>query len=151
MRSKNDSRNTMRDRSRGGWRLGARLLVPVALGALVALPVASSGAQSIDELNAKIASAQSEAESLGAEIAAKSQQVAAAQQQAAAAAQREAQLSAVLAEGQQREAELAVRVEQTQAHLARTRARLDRALEALSDRLIAIYKGSSPNLTELLL
>jgi peptidoglycan hydrolase CwlO-like protein len=123
----------------------------LAIAALLAVPAAQSGAQSIDELNAKIADAQSQADSLGAEIDAKAAQLTAARQQAAAAAQREAELTSVLARGEQREAELAARVEQTQAHLARTRARLRRALRALSNRLVAIYRGDAPDATELLL
>ena len=140
-----------RPRSWRARRLCGRLLIIATLGALVALPVAASDAQSVSELNSSIASAQSQAQSLGAEIDAKTQQLAAAQQQAAAAAQREAQLSGVLAEGQQREAELAARVEQTRAHLARTRARLHRAVRTLSDRLVSIYKEDSPDAAELLL
>jgi septal ring factor EnvC (AmiA/AmiB activator) len=145
---------TMRTRPRSGagyW--GGRVLIPAALAlvALLVLPVATSGAESIGALNSKISSAQSQAQSMGAEIEAKAQQLAAAQQQAAAAAQREAQLAAVLAQGQQREAELAARVQQTQAHLAKTRERLHRALNELSGRLVSIYEGDSPGAAELLL
>jgi len=134
---------------RRGRRAGA--LVLLVATALLAAPAAWSGAQSIDELNAKIADAQAQAGSLGAEIDAISGQLSAARQQAAAAAQREAELTAVLARGEQREAELAARVEQTQAHLDRTRARLRRAIEALKDRLVAIYRGDAPDATDLLL
>ncbi len=79
----------------------------VAAGIALTLPAANSGAQSVEQLNSQIASAQSQAQGLGAEIDAKTAQVAAAHSQAAAAAAREAQLSAVLVQGQQREAELA--------------------------------------------
>jgi septal ring factor EnvC (AmiA/AmiB activator) len=152
MNSTVDSR-TVSDRSPEGRgrRLGACTFVLVALGAMLALPIARSGAQSVDELNARISSAQSQAQSLSALIDAKSAQLAAAQQQAAAAAQREAQLSAVLAEGQRREAELVVKVEEAQAHLQQARAQLHRALDTLSARLVSIYKGNAPNATELLL
>ena len=131
-------------------RLGRVLLVGAA-AAMLALPVATSGAQSVDALNSKIAAAQSQAESLGAEVEAKASQVAAARAQAAAAAQREAELSAVLAQGQEREAELEARVRETEAHLASARARLHGALDALAARLVAIYKGGSPDEIELLL
>ena len=83
-------------------------LIALAVGAAIALPAAQSGAQSVDELNARIASAQSQAESLGAEIDASASQLAAARSEAAAAAAREAELSAVLARGQEREAQLEV-------------------------------------------
>jgi septal ring factor EnvC (AmiA/AmiB activator) len=143
---------TIADHAAGGRpRVGMRMLLAGALAAVLALPVATSGAQSVEALNSKIAAAQSQAQSLGAEIEAKASQVAAARAQATAAAQREAELSAVLARGQAREAELEVRVRETEARLARARDRLHRALEVLSARLVAIYKGGSPNEIELLL
>jgi peptidoglycan hydrolase CwlO-like protein len=126
-------------------------VVALVVGMAIALPAAHSGAQSVDELNAQIASAQSQAESLGAEIDASTSQLAVARSQAAAAAAREAQLSAVLAQGQEREAQLELRVQQTAAQLAQARARLRRALAALSARLVSIYKGDAPDATELLL
>jgi peptidoglycan hydrolase CwlO-like protein len=125
--------------------------IVAAVGALVAIVAATANAQSISDLNSKIASAQSQAQSMSADVQAKADQVAAAQQQAAAAAQREAQLSGLLAQGQQRSAELAVKVDQTHAHLQRARAHLRRALAALQARLVAIYKGDAPNAAELLL
>src|SRR3954471_2546211 len=134
-----------------GNRLRAVVATAMAAGALIAVGAATANAQSISDLNSKIASAQSQAQSMSADVQAKADQVAAAQQQAAAAAQREAELSNLLAEGQQRSAELAVKVDQTQAHLQRARAHLKRALAALQARLIAIYKGDAPNATELLL
>src|SRR6266540_1833257 len=121
----------------------------LTLAARAALPATQSAGQSIDELNAKIADAQSQASSLGADLDAKAAQLASARQQAAAAAQREAELTAVLVRGEEREAELAARVDQTQAHLARTRARLHRAIGVLRDRLVAIYQGDMPDATEL--
>ncbi len=123
----------------------------LAIFAALLVFAARPGAQGIEELNAKIASAQSQADSLGADIDAKAGQLAAAQSQAAAAAAREAELSGVLAEGQRREAELEVQVQQTQSHLQRTRARLQSALGRLAARLVAIYKGDSPDATQLLL
>jgi peptidoglycan hydrolase CwlO-like protein len=123
----------------------------IAAAALLAAGVPGAGAQSVGELNSKIASAKSQVDQIGAEIEAKSQQLAAARQQAAAAAAREAQLTALLAEGEQREAALQAKVEQTQAKLDATRAQLRRSLRALSDRLVAIYEGNSPDPTELLL
>src|SRR3954454_12230631 len=125
--------------------------IALAAGALLAVGAATANAQSISDLNARIASAQSQAQSMSADVQAKADQVAAAQQQAAAAAQKAAELSNLLAEGQQRSAELAVKVDKTQAHLQRARDHLRRALRALQDRLVAIYQGNAPNATELLL
>ena len=123
----------------------------LAVGVAIALPVAQTGAQSVDELNGQIASAQAQAESLGARIDASTSQLASARSQAAAAAAREAELSAVLARGQEREAQLEIQVQETAARLAEARARLRRALEALSARLVSIYKDGAPDATELLL
>jgi peptidoglycan hydrolase CwlO-like protein len=134
--------------------LGRGVVGMLALAALygaLAVPAVDASAQSISQLNSQISSAQSQAQSLAADVQAKAAQVAAAQQQAAVAAQREAQLSGVLAQGQQRQAELDSRVQSTQVHLAKTRARLGRSLRTLSERLVSIYKGNAPNLTELLL
>src|SRR4051795_4057247 len=125
--------------------------VALAAGVLLTFGAASANAQSISDLNARIASAQSQAQSMSADVQAKADQVAAAQQQAAAAAQKADELSNLLAEGQQRSAELAVKVDKTQAHLQRARDHLRRALRALQDRLVAIYQGNAPNATELLL
>jgi len=53
------------------FRCRLALVLSVTALAAVALPVASSGAQSIDELNAQIADAQAKAQSLGADVQAK--------------------------------------------------------------------------------
>jgi peptidoglycan hydrolase CwlO-like protein len=123
----------------------------LALSVAIALPAAGAAAQSVDELNGQIASAQSQAQSLGAEIDASASQLATARSEAAAAAAREAELSAVLAQGQEREAQLQLRVTETAAQLAEARAHLRRALGALAARLVSIYKGDAPNATLLLL
>src|SRR3954470_8372795 len=125
--------------------------IALAAGALLTFGAATANAQSVSDLNARIASAQQQAQSLSADVQAKADQVAAAQQQAAAAAEREAELSNLLAAGQQRSAELAVKVDRTQAHLQRVRDRLKRALAALQQRLVAIYEGNAPDAAEILL
>lgn len=131
-----------------GGRVAVLLL---ALAAAFGPAVADAGAQSVSELNSQISSARAQAQSLAAEVDARAAEAAAARQQAAAAAAREAQLSGALAQGQRRQAELEARVQGTQARLARARARLRRALTALSGRLVSIYKGDAPDVTELLL
>jgi peptidoglycan hydrolase CwlO-like protein len=127
------------------------VLAVAAACAAATLPVATSNAQTISDLNSKISAAQSQAQNLSAEVDAKGAQLTAARQQAAAAAAREAQLSSVLAQGQQREAELQAKVEATQVRLQEARAHLRRALNVLSARLVSIYKGDAPNVAELLL
>jgi septal ring factor EnvC (AmiA/AmiB activator) len=128
-------------------------LAAAALGAAAVLALAAPGAggQSISDLQAKISSAQGQAESLSADVAAKSDELVAARSQATAAAAREMQLTTVLARGEQREALLNTRVGEAQARLREARARLRRALDALADRLVAIYKSDDPSATELLL
>jgi peptidoglycan hydrolase CwlO-like protein len=133
-------------------RAKAALACAVALAAAAAaLPVASSGAQSIDDLNARIADAESEAASLGAAIEARSAELADVQYEAIMAAQRETELSAVLARGQKREAELEGQVAAARTELAAARARLQRGLHALADRLVAIYRNGTADETLLLL
>ena len=135
-------------------RLGApTLLAAVALvaGLALALQVPGSGAETIDELNAKIGGAREQAEALGAEIDAASAELASAQAQAIAAARREAQLSAVLAEGEEREAQLEAAVAEARAALGAARARLQRSLGVLADRLVGIYRDGMPDATTVLL
>lgn len=129
------------------WRAVAVFLAGVAL----AIPIARADAQSIDELNSRIGDARAQAEALNAEIETKLLELAAARQEASAAATREAELSEVLRRGQERAAALATRVQAAQADLRAARARLDRALNALADRLVAIYKSATPDETTILL
>jgi chromosome segregation ATPase len=119
--------------------------------ALLTVTVTGAGADTVSGLNSKIASARSQADQLGAQIQARTSQLAAARAQAAAAAARQSQLTSLLAAGEQRAAELQAQVDQAQVRLEAARAQLRRALRALSDRLVAIYEGTSPDPTELLL
>lgn len=130
-----------------------RVLAALALALVVALAVgvAGSKAQSIDELNSKIAGAKDQAQALGSQIEQTSAQLAAAQQQAIDAAQREAQLSAVLAQGEERERELEGQVTAARHQLAAARAELGRSLNVLSKRLVDIYRGQMPDATTVLL
>src|SRR5918996_129846 len=111
-----------------------KVLAALALCAALAVPVAHSGAQSVDELNSRIAGARAEAQELGAEIEAASAQLASVQAEAIAAAQREAQLSAVLARGEAREASLEAAVGVAERELRAARARLAHSLDLLADR-----------------
>jgi septal ring factor EnvC (AmiA/AmiB activator) len=109
------------------------------------------GAQSIDELNSQIAGAKDQAQALGAQIDQTTAELAATQQEAIVAAEREAQLSAVLEAGREREARLEDQVAQTRDALAAARAQLQRGLNALSGRLVDIYRGGMPDATTILL
>ena len=127
------------------------LLAAIACAASCAFAAVPAFGQSISDLESRIASAESEAGGLAAEIDAKSAELASAQAAASAAAQREADLSATLARGQQRAAELDAEVAAAEAALATARERLRRALDALADRLVAMYKGDVPDSTTLIL
>jgi peptidoglycan hydrolase CwlO-like protein len=132
-------------------RLSALALAACAALFGLGLGAASSEAQSIDELNSRIAAAQSEAQSLGAEIEARTADLAATSARARAAARREAMLSSVLAQGQERAARLANEVAAAEGELAEARRRLGRATDVLAERLVAIYKTGVPDAASLLL
>lgn len=131
--------------------LAARAIAVFAAGVAFAIPIARADAESIGELNARIGDAQAQAESLSAEIENSLIALASARQQAAASAAHEAELTAVLERGQQRAARLGAQVDAAQRELTAARARLRRALDALAERLVAIYKSASPDATAVLL
>jgi septal ring factor EnvC (AmiA/AmiB activator) len=127
--------------------LAAALAAGTALGPWAA-PLA---AQDIGALQSNIDAAQQQAQSLAAQIESNDAALAQARASAQAAASREAQLSALLAQGEAKEAELSQKVDEAQAQLEQTRAELQRALDALGDRLVAIYKGDMPDAATILL
>ena len=145
VRGPQGSNTTMRSL---GWAAAAGAL---AIAGIIALSASRADAQSIDDLQSKIASAEGEAQSLAAEIEAGSAELASTRAQAVSAATREAQLSGLLAQGEEREAALQEDVDRAQARLAEARRRLHVALDQLADRLVAIYKNGSPDEAMLLL
>ena len=125
--------------------LAVRAIVVLIAGVALAIPIAKAGAeQTIDGLSSRIDDAQSQAEALGAEVQHKTEALTVARQEAAAAASREAQLTAILEEGRERAAKLGVKVDDARDRLEAARKRLQRALDALADRLVAIYKSGTP-------
>jgi septal ring factor EnvC (AmiA/AmiB activator) len=132
----------------GGRRGLGALALMLAAFALVATP---ASATDVAALQSKVDSARQQAGALAVDLEAKQSEMVAAQQQAAAAAARERQLSGMLAVGEQRSAELGAKVDAAQSRLAAERARLRRALNALAQRLVAIYKSGTPDATELVL
>ena len=115
------------------------------------LPTAGASAADVGTLEAKVAGARSQAETLSADLQASQAQMVVAQQQAAAAAAREQQVSSLLAAGQERSAELAAGVRRSQRRLAAEKRRLRRARAALARRLVTIYESGVPDSTELIL
>ena len=130
---------------------GARLLAAMFACGALSLTAAQSGAQSIDELNDRIEAAKAEAQALGSQIQSATDGLAAAQQQAIDAAQREAELNAVLLKGQAKERRLEVAVAESAAELAAARRQLTRSRNALSNRLVAIYRTGMPDMATLIL
>jgi muramidase (phage lysozyme) len=127
------------------------LAAVLATGGALGPWAAPLAAQDVDALQSNIDAAQQQAQSLAAQIESNDAALAQAKASAQAAAAREAQLSALLAEGQEKEAELSQEVDEAQAQLEETRTELQRALDALGDRLVAIYKGEMPDAATLLL
>ena len=132
-------------------RARAAALLTLATLLVLGLGVARSGAQGIGELNSKIAGARDQASALGAEVEAASARLAEVQGRAIAAAQREAQLSEVLARGEEREARLEAAVAAAEDELRAARAQLQRGLNALSGRLVAMYRSGETDATAVLL
>ncbi len=133
-------------------RISARqALVLLALAAALVIPVASSGAAGIDELNSQIADARDEAQALAQQIDSATAELAAVQERAIAAAQEEARLTTVLERGRAREARLEAAVALAVDELAAARARYGRSQDALADRLVSIYRSGMPDATTLLL
>ena len=129
-----------------------RALAAVLAGCVLALGAAQAlAAQSIDDLNSRIAGARDQAQALAAQIDSTTAELAAAQEEAIVAAQREAQLSAVLAAGREREARLEADVALTRDQLAAARDELQHSLNVLANRLVAIYRGGMPDAATLLL
>jgi peptidoglycan hydrolase CwlO-like protein len=125
-------------------------MLPLALaaGALISGPLA--GAADSD-LETRIDSARSEAQSLQQRINAQSAQVGALEQRARQAGAREMQLQAQIETIAARSRELAGRLATVEAELEAARARLKRAIEVLSERLVEIYKASDPDYVTVIL
>jgi septal ring factor EnvC (AmiA/AmiB activator) len=131
-------------------RRGPAALLAVLASAFAVL-VPTAGATDVGGLESKVADARAQASSLAAELEAEQSRLIVAQQQAAAAAAQEQQLTALLAVGEQRAAELGQKVDESEHQLALEKQRLRRARAALARRLVAIYKGGTPDMAELVL
>jgi septal ring factor EnvC (AmiA/AmiB activator) len=108
-------------------------------------------AQETAELQSQVDAARAQAGALASQLEAEQAQLVSAQQQAAAAAAREQQLSSLLAVGEERSARLAAEVASSQRRLVLEKRRLERAREALAQRLVDIYQSGVPDATSLIL
>lgn len=124
--------------------------ISFSLAALAAGGIAAAGAADPD-LEAKLSSARSEASLISQRIASQGARIAGLEAEAAAAASREAELRAELREATARSSELNDELLATERELEEVRARYDRALGVLSDRLVAIYKSPDPDLIGIVL
>jgi len=131
--------------------LAVRAVLVLGVGVALVIPIANADGQTVDGLNAKLDAARGEAETLGADIEEKILAMADARQRASLAAAREAELTELLARGRERSEALAAKVAEAREELAAAKARLGRALDALAERLIAIYKSGETNEVDVLL
>jgi peptidoglycan hydrolase CwlO-like protein len=141
-----------RRRVRRELRFLRRRFTAVAL-AVLALAAAAGAALAIaaPSLESRIDSAQSDADQLSERIEAQAAQIADLQQRAREAGVREMVLTAEIERATARSRELAGELAAAENRLEAIQARYRQALEALSTRLVEIYKGTAPdNLTLLL-
>lgn len=131
--------------------LATRAIFVLACGVGLAIPIARADGQTVDRLHSKLEAARGEAEALNEGIEERVVALAAARRDASAAAGREAELTTVLSEGRARSATLAEKLSRAEADLADAEARLDRALDALAERLVTIYKSGEASGIEVLL
>src|SRR4029077_2959978 len=108
-------------------RPGLRVAFAVFACACALAPVAIARATDLGSLEAKFASAPSEAGELAGRLRAAQGELASAQQEAAAAGAHEEELTALLAEGEEHAAELRGRAERSQRRLSAEKRRLGRA------------------------
>lgn len=122
-------------------------------GLLVAVITLAASARAADagQLEAKLASARSEAGSISAGLRESNERLYAAEGEAAAAEAHEARLAGLLAEGQEHARRLSRRLGATRRQLAVARARLRRSHHALAARLVAIYESGVPDATSVFL
>ena len=135
---------------KAGPRARSAILACAALACLL-LSIGTARATSVDRLQAKVAAAREEADSLRTELQDAQVEIGPAEERAAAAGERERGLSALLASGEERAARLATKVTVTRRHLAVEERRLRRARRVLSERLVAIYEGGAPSTANLIL
>ncbi len=130
---------------------GRLAILSLALLVSALLLAATADGANIDGLQAKVATARSEAGSLAGKLQAAQAELAAAEEEAAAASAREEKLTDLLAHGEERAARLTLEVQATQRHLAAAKRRLRRARGVLAQRLVAIYEGGTPDTASVIL
>jgi peptidoglycan hydrolase CwlO-like protein len=125
--------------------LAAICAFAVAVVAGVSLAVAAPS------LDSRIDSAQSDADQLEQRVEAQAARIAELEQRAREAGAREMVLAAEIERTADRSRRLAGELTAAEAELDAVKARYNRAVEVLSERLVAIYKGSTPDYLTVLL
>ena len=128
-----------------------RKLPAIALFGLFVLVVAPAWAANVDTLRDKVGGAREEAAALGAEIRATQERLLVTEAEAEEAAARERRLADLLAHGREQAARLAAKVRRTERRLEAERKRLQRARQALAQRLVAIYESGAPSTASVIL
>jgi septal ring factor EnvC (AmiA/AmiB activator) len=133
--------------------MDTRLKGLLIVAALVAFAVSALPARagSIGTLQAKVDQARSEAQTLAAAVQLRGAELAAAAHDANAAAQRQRAVESELARGAARAGRLEAAVTAAHERLLAAQARLRRVQDRLSRRLIAIYKSGTPDMATVLL
>lgn len=122
-----------------------RIGIGIAVAAAGAALYASLAGAADPDLEQKIDSASSEAELIAGRISAQSERIAGLRERAAAAESRERELRAELERNAAESKRLGEELAAAEKELEAVRGRYDRALKVLSERLVAIYKGSEPD------
>jgi peptidoglycan hydrolase CwlO-like protein len=120
-----------------------------ALASAVVAGVSLAGAA--PSLSTRIDSAQSDADQLHQRIEAQAAEIAELEQRAREAGAREMELTAEIERTGERSRLLAGELAAAETELDAVKARYNRAIRVLSDRLVAIYKGSTPDYITVLL
>ena len=140
------------DNSRRWRRLGLLAFVLALIGpAFLWAAAADSGAANAEELRGQINAARQKAQGLAARVQTGQDRVHGLEAKAQAAARRESDLTALVADGRRRVARLGGQIDTAEARLRSTRAKLEHATEILSERLVSIYKGDSPDALNVIL
>jgi peptidoglycan hydrolase CwlO-like protein len=132
-----------------------RLLLPAALLLALLCVVASAPAETLEEklqnTQSKLSDVRENQSALAATIAEQNKAIDSMLGEVSALRQKQAAAEAELAAKQDELDAATAQLEADKRHLARVRARLQRALEVLRDRLVAIYESGSPDMLNVVL
>ena len=132
-----------------------RLLLPTALLAVLCLVATSAPAETLqeklDETQGKLAKVRESESSLTESIAEQNRAIDSMIGEVSALRQQQAAVEAELVAKQAELDRATAKLEAEKRHLARVRARLQRALQVLRDRLVAIYEAGSPDMLNVVL